>query len=72
MLCIYIYLFRVACPCCRELSLVERDMYEICSVCNWEDEGEQYDATPGVVTGGPNGNLSLTHARALYKAKVKR
>lgn len=47
-------------------------MYEICSVCNWEDEGEQYDATPGVVTGGPNGNLSLTHARALYKAKVKR
>jgi hypothetical protein len=51
-----------ACPCCGYLTLGERGAFEICSVCFWEDDGQdEHDAD--VVRGGPNGRLSLSDAR---------
>jgi hypothetical protein len=54
-----------ACPCCKQLTLDARGEYEICSVCHWEDDGQD-DATADEVWGGPNGSLSLAQARANY------
>ncbi|GAA6170700.1 hypothetical protein NBRC116592_03700 [Colwellia sp. KU-HH00111] len=31
-----------SCPCCHYLSLSQRDKYEICEVCFWEDDGVQH------------------------------
>ncbi|NUO48982.1 MAG: hypothetical protein HOV80_09015 [Polyangiaceae bacterium] len=31
------------CPCCRKRTLSERGHYEICEVCNWEDDPIQED-----------------------------
>jgi hypothetical protein len=31
-----------ACPCCDYLTLTERDKYEYCSVCCWQDDGAQH------------------------------
>ena len=45
--------------------LSERDAFEICPVCWWEDDGQD-DADADIVRGGPNGDLSLTQARANY------
>ena len=50
-----------ACPCCHCLTLSARGIFDICSVCFWEDD---HDAD--VVRGGPNGRLSLTQARENY------
>ncbi|PFK64880.1 hypothetical protein COJ21_25310, partial [Priestia megaterium] len=30
---------RVPCPCCEYLTLENADDYEICILCNWEDDG---------------------------------
>ena len=56
---------RYACPCCRFLTLPDRDGLYICDVCFWEDDG-QGDDDADVVRGGPNGSLSLTAARQNY------
>lgn len=56
-----------ACPCCRYLTLDERGGFDICQVCFWEDDGQD-DPDADVVLGGPNGGLSLTEARANFKA----
>jgi hypothetical protein len=54
------------CPCCGCKTLDKRGDFDICSVCFWEDDGQDdYDAD--VVRGGPNGSLSLTQARANYR-----
>ena len=58
---------RVACPCCGFLTLPDRDMFELCPVCFWEDDGQD-DADAEVVRGGPNGPLSLAQARDNYLA----
>ena len=42
-------------------------MFEVCPICFWEDDG-QGDDDADEVLGGPNGSLSLTQARANYKA----
>jgi hypothetical protein len=55
------------CPCCRCKTLGERSVYEICPVCFWEDDGQD-DQNADEVWGGPNGPLSLTEARANYRA----
>ena len=55
------------CPCCGYKTLGERGGYEICPVCFWEDDGQD-DHDADMVRGGPNGALSLTQARANYKA----
>jgi hypothetical protein len=50
------------CPGCGYPSLSVRGSYEICAVCNWEDDGQD-DAQADEVWGGPNGHLSLTENR---------
>src|SRR5262245_55462925 len=55
------------CPCCGYKTLGERGKYEICPVCFWEDDGQD-EQIADEVWGGPNGALSLTQARANYRA----
>ncbi len=55
------------CPCCGYLTLDERAAWDICPVCFWEDDG-QGDDNADRVLGGANGNLSLTQARANFRA----
>jgi Cysteine-rich CPCC len=53
---------RFACPCCGYPTLGELANYEICELCNWEDDG-QGEAEANEVWGGPNSDYSLTEAR---------
>lgn len=48
------------CPCCNHFTLDEVAMYDICSVCFWEDDG-----TTGEHGFSPNGT-SLADARTNY------
>jgi len=50
------------CPCCGYPTLGERGAYDICGLCNWEDDGQD-DPHADEVWGGPNGSYSLTEAR---------
>lgn len=54
------------CPCCGCKTLSERGGFEICSVCFWEDDGQD-DQDAEIVRGGPNGSLSLTQARDNFR-----
>lgn len=56
-----------SCPCCGHRTLTERGGYEICRVCDWEDDGQD-DHDSHVVRGGPNGRLSLDDARQRFDA----
>ncbi|OMP75270.1 CPCC family cysteine-rich protein [[Flexibacter] sp. ATCC 35208] len=59
------------CPGCGFPTLTARGEFDICSICNWEDDGQDDHAksileglqTEGVFISGPNGNLSLTANR---------
>lgn len=51
------------CPCCGNLTLGEVGAYEICSICNWEDDPVQ-SAEP-TYAGGAN-QVSLIDARQIY------
>jgi hypothetical protein len=53
---------RFQCPCCGYPTLNEFASYEICELCNWEDDG-QSDKDADEVRGGPNSDYSLTEAR---------
>ncbi|MBO1001029.1 hypothetical protein IOC57_25315 [Bacillus sp. SD075] len=53
---------REKCPCCGFPTLDERGGYDICELCNWEDDGQD-DLYADEVWGGPNGDYSLTEAR---------
>lgn len=50
------------CPCCGYPTLNERGGYDICELCNWEDDGQD-DPNADEVFGGPNKDYSLTQAR---------
>ncbi|MGX1199098.1 CPCC family cysteine-rich protein [Parvibaculum sp. MBR-TMA-1.3b-4.2] len=54
------------CPCCGYPTLEERGGYDICGLCNWEDDGQD-DPHADEVWGGPNGGYSLTEARANFR-----
>jgi Cysteine-rich CPCC len=57
------------CPCCGY-----RTGCITCPVCYWTDDG-QNDSDAEAVRGGPNGDLSLSHARlnvAIYGASDPR
>jgi hypothetical protein len=56
----------VACPCCLYPTLRERGGYDICCLCDWEDDGQD-DADADDVRGGPNGSYSLTEARENFR-----
>lgn len=54
------------CPCCGYKTLNERGEYEICAVCFWEDDGQDYaDANTNRIL-GPN-HISLTLGRENYQ-----
>lgn len=59
------------CPCCGFPTLPMRQhplmpTFEICFLCNWQDDGQtRIDADK--VYGGPNGRYSLTAARNNFK-----
>ena len=44
------------CPCCHFRTLQGRGGFEICSICFWEDDGQD-DESADEVWGGPNGDL---------------
>lgn len=52
------------CPCCGHRTLPSRGNYDLCSACNWEDDGQD-DHDFEVVRVGPNG-ISLERARQEY------
>lgn len=54
--------FPNACPCCGYDTLDDRGNYDICTICWWEDDGQDNDDA-NKARGGPNSILSLTRAR---------
>jgi Cysteine-rich CPCC len=57
----------VRCPCCGFLTLTQRNAFEICPVCFWEDDGQD-DVDAEDIRGGPNRSLSLTEARRNFRS----
>lgn len=53
---------RFPCPCCGQLTLDEPDAYEICSKCNWEDDGDEH---PWSIS-GPN-HMSLWEGQLRWR-----
>ena len=53
------------CPCCGEKTIDEIGRFDICPICNWEDDNLQRDEPD--FSGGAN-KMSLNQARAAYKA----
>jgi hypothetical protein len=53
---------RYRCPCCGYPTLPGRGHFDICELCNWEDDGQD-DPYADEVWGGPNYLYSLTQAR---------
>lgn len=51
-----------ACPSCGYPTLSGRQHFELCPICDWEDDGQD-DPQADEVWGGPNGALSLTDSR---------
>jgi len=63
---------RATCPCCGYPTIAERGAYEICSLCAWEDDGQDDAAHrplvseavgPEAIAHGPNHDYSLAEAR---------
>jgi len=57
---------RFLCPCCHLPTLEFREGYDCCTVCWWEDDGQD-EADADEVRGGPNHRYSLTHARKNFR-----
>jgi len=57
---------RAAYRCCRYPTLPGRNGYEICELCNWEDDGQD-DGTADAVWGASNSDYSLSEARQNFK-----
>jgi ribosomal protein L37AE/L43A len=55
------------CPCCGYPTLVERAAYEICGLCNWEDDGQDNN-NADEIWGGPNKDYSLIEARDNFES----
>jgi hypothetical protein len=70
---------RVTCPACGYPTIGERTAYEICSLCAWEDDGQDDNPHrpegyhdyfgPDDVAGGPNHDYSLTEARENFASR---
>jgi hypothetical protein len=60
---------REKCPCCGFPTLDERGCFDICKLCNWEDD-VQDDPFADEEWGGPNGDYSLTEARNNFKENL--
>jgi hypothetical protein len=57
---------RFTCPCCGYPTLGSRADYETCSLCEWEDDGQD-DADADLVRNGPNHSFSLVEARENFE-----
>jgi uncharacterized Zn finger protein (UPF0148 family) len=53
---------RFTCPACAFPTLLDQGGFEVCAVCDWEDDGQD-DEDADDILGGPNGKLSLTEYR---------
>ena len=62
---------REKCPCCGYPTLEERGIFEICKLCNWEDDGQD-DSYVDEVWGGPNYELSLTASRVKIGSELSK
>jgi hypothetical protein len=58
------------CPSCGYPTLGEREGYEICTLCGWEDDGQD-DENADAVWGGPNGGISLNDSRHNFEINIK-
>ncbi|OZI55350.1 CPCC family cysteine-rich protein [Bordetella genomosp. 5] len=56
---------RCDCPCCGYPTLDQGADFEICLLCDWEDDG-QGERDADEVRGGPNSDYSLREARANF------
>lgn len=52
----------VPCPACGYPTILRRNSYEYCSLCDWEDDGQD-DPYAHECWGGPNGRITLDQAR---------
>ncbi|OQW66554.1 MAG: hypothetical protein BVN28_00280 [Nitrospira sp. ST-bin4] len=59
------YRDRYLCPCCFMPTLSARAAYEVCEICDWEDDGQD-SLDADIVRGGPNDNYSLREARTNF------
>ncbi|MDX1053376.1 hypothetical protein GOL41_27070 [Sinorhizobium medicae] len=50
------------CPCCKLPTLEQRNRFDVCVVCFWEDDSQD-DPHADEVWHGPNGDYSLARAR---------
>lgn len=57
------------CPVCSEFEFSEQGSYEICEVCNWEDDPVQLNQPD--LAGGAN-QFSLIQARQLWQDSGKK
>ena len=55
------------CPCCGNLVFSELHAFEICPICNWEDDNVQFEDANYI--GGAN-QKSLNTCRKLWKEQV--
>ena len=53
------------CPCCGYLTLSQKESFEICMVCYWQDDGLQAEKSD--YEGGAN-QVSLNQARSNFNA----
>ena len=60
---------RFSCPCCGYPTLLSRARYDICRLCDWEDDGQD-DANSADFQCGPNGGYSLDQARVNFKSHL--
>lgn len=57
-----------SCPCCGKYEFSEEGSYEICPVCNWEDDPVQ-EEDPNF--GGGANTMSLSEARIAWSKGLK-
>lgn len=54
----------IKCPVCGRYEFEKEDDYDVCPVCNWENDGLQYEEPD--YAGGAN-VMSLNQARKAWK-----
>lgn len=57
------------CPCCWFPTIEEKNSFEICFICNWEDDWQD-DNNQFEILWWPNWNLSLNDARNNISSKL--
>ena len=66
---LYIFGRNRLCPCCKRYRFKENGKYEICPVCNWEDDPVQRKDHD--YEGGAN-KLSLNAYKSEYLERLKK